>query len=152
MEITKTYKIEAGADLVCADLSESDLSGANLSGANLVDANLHFADLNGANLRGANLRGANLSSAYLSGADLIRADLIGANLSSADLLVLQTGIWTCYIQKEHIRIGCQYHSVKEWFEFSDEQISEMSHMALAWWKIWKPIIVQIHATLEGKWR
>ena len=99
----------------------------------------------GADLRGADLRGAALSMTDMRGADLREADLRGDNLN-----VLQTSMWTAYIQPDYIRIGRQCHSADDWFGFSDEVIDAMSPNALAWWKRWKPTIQLIHKTLiEG---
>lgn len=80
-------------------------------------------------------------------ADLYKANLYHAHLSHADLLVYQTDIWTCYIQSDHIRIGCQYHSVEAWLRMSDEEIATMDSRALQWWKMHKPVIIAIHNTL-----
>jgi uncharacterized protein YjbI with pentapeptide repeats len=150
------------ANLSNADLSKADLSNADLSNANLRDANLRNADLRNANLsnadfryanlRYADFRYANLRNANLSNADLRYADLRDANLRNADLLyadlrMLQTDIYTCWIQKEHIRIGCQYHKYEDWINFDDKEISKMDSGALDWWKIWKPIIMQINKTM-----
>jgi hypothetical protein len=93
----------------------------------------------------ANLRDANLRCANLFGADLSCADLFGANL-----LIYQTDIWNCYIQPDNIRIGCEYHSVTEWFAYDDERISKMESRALDWWKRHKAAIQAIHATLNAK--
>ena len=106
-----------------------------------------WAIKNNANLSDANLYGANLRDTNLYGADLRYANLYGADLRGADLYILQTDIYTCWIQKEHIRIGCQYHSVDDWIGFDDEKISKMDKDALSWWKKWKPIIMQIQETL-----
>jgi hypothetical protein len=143
-----------GADLRGVDLSGTELRGINLSQANLSytsmrDADLSYTDLGYASLSGAELYGTNLSYASLSGANLRDTDLSYANLSCADLRVLQTDIWTCYIQKEYIRIGCQFFTVDEWLRFSDKEISKMDSNALAWWKVWKPILLSIADTLKG---
>ena len=89
-----------------------------------------------------------LSGADLRGADLRGADLSSANLSGANMSILQTDIWTCYIQPDHIRIGCQYHTVNEWIAFTEDQISAMDSRALVWWRKWKPAILAIHATFQ----
>ena len=81
-----------------------------------------------------------INKANLSGADLRGANLIGAGLS-----VLMTDIWTCYIQPDHIRIGCQYHAVADWMSFSDDKINAMNSRALAWWAKWKDAIMAVHA-------
>ncbi len=148
------------ADLRNADLRGIDLCGANLRGIDLRNADLRGIDLCGANLRGANLRGADLRGADLRGADLRFANLRGAdlrfvNLHNADLRgaglsVLMTDIWTCYIQQDHIRIGCQYHAVADWLSFSDEEINAMDSRALAWWVKWKDAIMAVHASMTYK--
>jgi uncharacterized protein YjbI with pentapeptide repeats len=138
-----------------ADLSGADLSGANLSGANLFRADLSGADLSGADLFRADLSGADLSGANLSGADLFRADLSGADLSGADLSgadlrcmgnmknlkTIQADIWMVGYTHDTIQIGCQKHLISEWWAFSDEEIGRMGSQALAWWKVWKPILM-----------
>ena len=143
-----------GADLSGADLSEVDLRGANLSGADLSGANLFWAnlsevDLSEANLNGADLREADLSGADLNGTNLRGADLSGADLRGADLCIFQAGIWTAYIQSSHIRIGCKYHSVGQWRNFTDQEISKMSEDSLDCWHKNKPIIMAIAESLNN---
>ena len=101
------------------------------------------ADLSGADLIDANLSDANLRGADLSGADLRGADLRGANLFGSNLIIYQSGLWPAYIQEDTIRIGCQYHSVKSWESFTDEEISKMHDDALRYWKENKEIILSI---------
>src|SRR5574343_130019 len=121
-----------------ANLSGANLRCANLSGANLIDANLRCADLRGANLSGANLIDADLRGANLS----------GANLFGSNLIIYQSGLWSAYIQEDMIRIGCQYHSVKSWESFTDEEISKMHDDALRYWKANKEIILSIARSLK----
>ena len=114
------------AKIECEDSAPSGIKiGMAVKWAIINKANLSGADLRAANLRGADLRG---------------ADLIGAGLS-----VLMTDIWTCYIQPDHIRIGCQYHAVADWMSFSDDEINDMDARALAWWAKWKDAIMAVHA-------
>ena len=150
----------SGADLSEANLRGADLSEANLRGADLREANLRGADLRGADLseanlswadlRGANLRGADLSEANLRGADLSGADLSGADLREALLKVYQAGILTAYVEKDHIRIGCQFHATATWASFSDEQIASMHHEALPWWKENGKIVLSISQSIGRK--
>ena len=107
------------------------------------------ADLCDANLCGADLSDANLCDANLSGADFSDANLYGAELRGADLRIFQTDAWTAYIQKDVITIGCRQHPVKEWMEFTDEEINKMHPDALNYWKQYKTAIFSIHATLEN---
>src|SRR5574343_304666 len=96
-----------------------------------------------ANLRYANLSGANWSGANLRYADLSGANLRGANLFGSNLIIYQSGLWQAYIQEDMIRIGCQYHSVKSWESFTDDEISKMHDDALRYWKENKEIILSI---------
>ena len=109
--------------------------------------------MRGAYLRGAYLRGADLSGAYLGGADLRGADLSDADLSGAylwdvtgnkkEIFTFQTNKYTVVIYQERLQIGCKNFSQSEWFNFSDDEITEMDSEALDWWctnqqhvKIW----------------
>ena len=145
------------ANLSRANLSGADLSGADLSGADLFRADLFRADLSGADLSGADLSRANLSGADLYGANLSRADLSGADLYGANLdgadgekttlknIPLQTlGLrWPIMIFDKDIKIGCEYHSIKDWGKFKDDRISEMDGDALKFWKTNKKSIMAI---------
>ena len=124
-----TGEVKFTADIECSD-DESTSIKLRLAVA--------FAIKNKIDLRYADLRYANLRSADLSYADL----------RYADLRILQTDIWTCYIQKEHIRIGCKFFTVSEWGNFTDNEISKMDSNALIWWKTWKPIVLNIADTLK----
>ena len=135
-----------------ADLYGANLSGANLSRANLSGANLSRADLYGADLSRADLSRANLYDANLYGADLSRANLSGANLYGANLRcmgnmnnikTIQADIWQVGYTHDTLQIGCQRHLIAEWQAFSDEEIRRMDSQALTWWKIWKPILMNI---------
>jgi hypothetical protein len=42
-----------------------------------------------------------------------------------------------------MQIGCQNHSIEEWFKFEDEYVGSMECRALDWWKKWKPVLKQI---------
>ena len=43
------------------------------------------------------------------------------------------GRWNITIMDEHIRIGCELHTIKQWFSYGDSRISEMEPSALGWW-------------------
>jgi len=139
-----------GADLRGANLRSANLQGVNLRNANLWDANLRGANLQGvnlrdANLRDANLRGANLRSANLQGVNLRDANLWGANLWSLignkkNIKSLQLEKYDICYTSEVLQIGCEQHSIKAWFEFSDDEIARMEDGALEWWNKWKVFI------------
>ena len=121
-----------------ANLRGAYLSSADLSGADLRGADLRGADLRGAYLRSAYLSGADLRGAYLSGADLRGADLRGADLwdvtgNKKEIFTFQTNKYTVVIYQDRIQIGCKNFSQSEWFNFSDDEITEMDSEALDWW-------------------
>ena len=137
-----------GADLIGADLRRVDLREANLYRANLREADLREANLRGADLFGADLIGADLREADLQGAYLREANLEGANLFGANLKGATYGVnvlignnpmqisglhWFVLIMKDHIKIGCELHSIKEWNNFSKEEISKMDSYAYDFW-------------------
>ena len=81
----------------------------------------------------------------LYGADLYGADLRGADLCGADLrgaaIVIYGMTWTIQIAKNHIRIGCQSHSLEKWINFTDDEINSMHSDALNFWKENKEFII-----------
>ena len=110
----------------------------NTSGELILETeldNLLGADLSGANLRGADLRGANL---------------FDADLFDADLFVLQMDLWTAYITTNHIRIGCQSHTLSEWENFTEEEISSMHQGALEYWNKNKEVIIALCKRFNNK--
>lgn len=45
---------------------------------------------------------------------------------------------------DRMQIGCQNHSLEEWWSFNDRQIADMDgRTALSFWRTWKPILQQI---------
>ncbi|MGX8249529.1 hypothetical protein, partial [Escherichia coli] len=73
----------------------------------------------------------------LYGADL----LCLGNMES--IKTIQADIWQIGYTHDTMQIGCQRHLIDEWWKFSDEEISRMDSQALAWWKVWKPILSKI---------
>ena len=82
--------------------------------------------------------------------DLSGADLRHANLSGANLIVLQMDLWTSYITTNHIRIGCQSHTLSEWENFTDEEISSMHSGALEYWNKNKEVIIALCKRFDNK--
>ena len=113
--------------------SRANLRGADLRGADLCGADLCGADLCGADLRDANLRDANLRGANLWGTIGNKGNIKSIQLEKYDI---------CYTS-EVMQIGCQRHSIEEWFKFDDEKISNMESGALEWWNKWKDTIKSI---------
>jgi len=96
----------------------------------------------------ANLSGADLSGAYLSRADLSGADLSGANGEKITIektpIQILTEVYDIIIFDEHMKIGCEFHSLAEWWAFKDSQIAEMDRTrARKFWKAWKALLKAI---------
>jgi hypothetical protein len=111
--------------------------------ANLSYANLSYADLRSANLSYADLSYADLRSANLSYADLRSANLRYAVGNMLEIKSIQCDLWPVTYTNTNISIGCQSHSISEWYAFTDDEIKIMDSKALEWWKVWKPIIQSI---------
>jgi hypothetical protein len=43
--------------------------------------------------------------------------------------------------KTHVKIGCEIHSLEEWENFTDDEISAMDDGALEWWNRKKTYII-----------
>ena len=154
--IINGYEIKQGANLTNADLRGADLRVADLTGVHLTNANLRGADLRNANLRDAYLMEADLTNADLTNANLTNADLRNANLTNANLMgvnlrytlcgnnkeikTLQLGKWQIVITKNIMAIGCQQHSIEDWFSFRGDTIDKMAGDALEWWTKNKQIL------------
>ena len=136
-----------------ADLSGSDLRGSNLRGSNLRGSNLHDSDLSYSDLRGSDLRGSDLIGSDLRGSNLRDSNLIGSNLRGINLWnaignnrhikTIQAGKYIVTYTSENMSIGCESHSIKDWWKFDDDTIDAMDTGALEWWKVWKPILKKI---------
>ena len=153
------FECEAPADLSSGlrmrhALEKATQARANLARANLARANLARANLARANLDGASLDGANLYGANLDGASLYGANLDGANLDGAkfgDGVTAARGIrqvlglrWPVTIFDNHMRIGCQLHSLADWATFTKRDIVEMDGTdALLFWRRHKAMLLAL---------
>jgi hypothetical protein len=141
--------VSVGANLYGADLPRANLSGANLSRSDLSGADLSRSDLSRANLSRSDLSGADLYRANLSRSDLSGAYLFGANrekttIQNTPLQILGLR-WDIIIFDKDMRIGCEYHSIKDWWSFDDDRISDMDSDALAFWTTNKAMLQAICA-------
>lgn len=130
-----------GEDLRWADLCYCDFTGADLSEAKLLNADLSEGFLVNTNLRYADLRCANLRKTDMRGCDLRFAITDNVLLPATDRLLDLQG-WQPHVQRDWIRIGCQYHRTDEWANFTDAQISVMHYRALEWWREHRDLILE----------
>ena len=79
--------------------------------------------------------GADLTGAYLRGAD---GDKIKIEKTPLQILGLH---WDVLVFDNHMKIGCEFHSIKEWEGFSDGGINGMDHNALDLWKESKKFLI-----------
>ena len=54
--------------------------------------------------------------------------------------------WKILLVGNHIRIGCQQHTIAEWQSFTDEQIEYMRRGASHWWKLNRSWILEAART------
>ncbi len=80
-------------------------------------------------------------NAYVYG----KAYVYGDKLQSAiDCRNITNEKYNITILPNSLQIGCQCHSQKKWWDFSDREIIEMGGKdGLNWWKKWKPILKAI---------
>ena len=130
---------QARANLARANLARANLDGANLYGASLDGANLAWANLDGASLAGASLAGASLAGASLAGAKF--GDGVTAERGIRQVLGLR---WPVTIFDNHMRIGCQLHSLADWATFTKRDIVEMDGTdALLFWRRHKAMLLAL---------
>ena len=95
-----------------------------------------------ANLKGADLRYADLSGADLTGANLRYADLdycIGNRGEIKSIFISE--VYPITYTSEVIQIGCENHTIKDWFDFDDKKILSMDgKKALKFWRLNKELI------------
>ena len=133
------FECEAPADLSSGlrmrhALEKATQARANLARANLARANLAWANLYGASLYGANLDGANLDGAKFG-------DGVTAARGIRQVLGLR---WPVTIFDNHMRIGCQLHSLADWATFTKRDIVEMDGTdALLFWRRHKAILLAL---------
>ena len=110
------FRLETESIKLCVEAAIK--SGAYLDGANL----------DGANLDGAYLYGANLEGAYLGGDIKISKIPIQISSTTYHIIIFDT----------HMKIGCKFYSLSEWWAFDDRAIAEMDgKRALEFWRKWK---------------
>ena len=135
------------AVLIGARLNNAQINDAELNNAILNNAVLNNAELRGAELRGAKLNWAKLNNAELNGGALNNAELSGAELNWVSGAL--KGFINAQLGRYHVvccsngqvAIGCEQHSIGEWINFTDEEISDMDSGALEWWRGHKTIIL-----------
>ena len=120
------------------DFSKIDLSGVDLHGVDLRNAKLYYAKLYYAKLCGTDLRGADLC-----GANLCSANLRYAIGNMQEIKSMQLDKYMITYTSEVMAISCKQHTIEEWKNFSDDEISQMDESALDWWKKWKQDILSI---------
>ena len=126
----------------------ANLTGAYLVGVDFADANLMRAYLADANLADANLAGVNLTEAYLAGANLAGAKLADADLTgvAGNMRQIKSLFLEAYpvaYTSEYLQIGCERHTIMEWWEFDDNRIEEMDgEKALIFWAKYRDFIRQ----------
>ena len=143
-----TGEVQFTAEIEVDENTSLDMKiGLAVRWAYKANANLQGAYLRGANLQDANLQGAYLQGAYLRGANLQDADLLGANLQDADgekitiekaPIQILTDTYSVIIFDAHMKIGCEFHSLTEWWGFDNERIAKMNGTrARRFWDTWK---------------
>ena len=87
------------------------------------------------------------SNAHLSGNTIAKGKTVfGGDMYATREAVYISGLgwgWPITISDNHIKIGCQIHTIDEWAKFSYKEIAAMDVMAIGWWITWGNIILTI---------
>lgn len=136
-----------------AQFNRTVIKDVNLRGAHLFDASLRSASLRDVNLFHANAQ-ADFTSARLHRVNFTLAAMRGAKLghlgslyetvgNGREIKSIHTDIWPVVYTAHQMQIGCQLHSLDDWWSFDDDVIHAMDPRAVDWWMVWKPILQQI---------
>lgn len=129
-----SYSCLKNSDLTLCNFKKVSLRYADLSYTELCDSDLSYSDLSYANLSFADLRGTDLTGCELR-------DTIGNNM---EIKTIYAGLYIVTYTYRRMQIGCEQHSISEWWDFDDATIRYMGgRKALEWWRIWKPILQKI---------
>ena len=141
-----SHGIKLGLAVKAALEAGADLTDANLTGADLIDADLIGANLTGACLTYSNLRGANLTDATFKNTVWTG----GVIINRQPIRIQGLGPWLICILDEHMQIGCEIHSYKDWAEFDDRQIAQMDGCpTLEFWKQNRQTLLEL-AKADGR--
>ena len=133
------FECEAPADLSSGLRMRHALEKATQARANLARASLVWASLVWASLVWASLDGANLARANLDRAKF--GDGVTAERGIRQVLGLR---WPVTIFDNHMRIGCQLHSLADWATFTKRDIVEMDGTdALLFWRRHKAMLLAL---------
>ena len=142
-KILFSFECESFKDCVKAAIK----AGSNLRGSDLSCSDLRGSDLSCSDLSYSNLRGSDLSGSILSCSNGKR---IKIKKTPLQILGLQ---WPVIIFDFHMKIGCEFHSIKRWDEFNNDSINYMGSNALEFWKQNKSAIMtfcEANGRGEGK--
>ena len=101
-----------------------------------------------------------VEAAISAGTDLTEADLFGANLTGADgkkTTIEKTPIqisglrWHIIIFDKDMRIGCEYHSLADWWLYDDARIKKMDCTAPEFCNQYKTMLQEFrHPGVHGE--
>ena len=80
----------------------------------------------------------------LSWSNLSGSNLSGSNGNCIEIKTVQTDIWHVCMTANVMQIGCEQHTLIEWKNFNDDEISAMESRALEFWENWKKLLFKIH--------
>ena len=58
---------------------------------------------------------------------------------------LQLGglLYPVTITDSHVKVGCEFHTTKQWAKFKDSRIEKMDSEAVEWWATYKDVILKL---------
>jgi hypothetical protein len=159
----------AECDFSCSRLREANFVSANIEGANFSNCYLTGADFTRAvgpeatfsncrasfvnfddsHLKRADFSQSRLCYASFGDADLSDVDLTGSVITNItkgnrqEIKVIDWDMWTLVYCPtiQQLAIGCQQHSVADWYHFSDQTIVDLAGSnAIEKWHHYKPIL------------
>ena len=136
------FRIEATRDIEVRSVKKGDLGGYIEKEENLSENAWVYGD---ARVYGDAMVSGDAwvyGSAWVSGSACVSGDAWVKKTDDCRNIINDK--YNITILPESIQIGCQLHTKKEWWGFSDREIIEMDGKdGLKWWNKWKPIFMAI---------
>jgi hypothetical protein len=110
-----------------------DFAGAKLYGSDFMNCTIYHTDFIGADLRYSDFTDSDITWSDFTGAKLNNCKGDGKIIRNFDNSLR----YRITNYKDIMAIGCQQHTIEQWFNFTDNQIEKMDKNALEWWNTHK---------------
>lgn len=122
------------AEFFNCDLTSSDMTDTELKETRFIDCDLKDVDFEGAICESTRFSGSDLRGANFKGVDLSSCGFYGTIGNRKQIKNIHVcGEYPIAYTKTQLQIGCENHSITDWWDFNDPQIKGLGVGALDFW-------------------